>query len=296
MKKTTGYLRLMRPANIVTSVADVLAGIAISGFLANQSFQLQNLIPILLLCFSTIGLYGGGVVFNDVFDAELDRIDRPERPIPVGIITIREAATLAALLLVAGIIAAGFTSVTSGMLALLVAVSALLYDKWGKHHPFAGPLNMGFCRGLNLLLGISIIPSAVYNWWYLALVPVIYIASITMISRGEVHGGSRKTLYTASLLYAIVISLILYFAFRKGGIWFALIFLLPFAWMIFTPLLRAIKEPVGKNIGKAVKAGVLALILMNAAWAAAFGALYLALLIILLLPLSLKLGKLFAVT
>ncbi len=296
MKKTTGYLRLMRPANIVTSVADVLAGIAISGYLSNHNFQLQNLLPILLLCFSTIGLYGGGVVFNDVFDAALDRIERPERPIPVGLITIREAATLGALMLIAGIIAAGFISLTSVILAILVSVSALVYDKWGKHHSFAGPVNMGLCRGFNLLLGVSIVPSTVNNWWYLALVPVIYIASITMISRGEVHGGSRKTLYTASLLYMIVISLILYFAFYKGGIWFALIFLLPFAWMIFSPLLKAIKEPVGKNIGKAVKAGVLALILMNAAWAAAFGVLYLALVIILLLPLSLKLGKLFAVT
>lgn len=296
MKKTTGFLRLMRPANIVTSVADVLAGIAISGYLFNHSFQIQNLQSILLLCFSTIGLYGGGVVFNDVFDAALDKIERPERPIPVGLITIKEAAALGAIMLIAGIFAAALTSFTSGIIAFLVALSAIVYDKWGKHFSFAGPVNMGLCRGFNLLLGVSIVPSAINNWWYLAMVPVIYIASITMISRGEVHGGSKKTLYLASLLYGVVISLILFFAIKKEGLLFALIFLLPFAWMIFKPLLKAIKEPAGKNIGKAVKAGVLALILMNAAWAAAFGAFYLAIIIILLLPLSLQLGKIFAVT
>lgn len=296
MKKATGYLRLMRPANIITSVADVLAGIAISGYLANQSFQIQNLIPILLLCFSTIGLYGGGVVFNDVFDAALDKIERPERPIPIGLITITEASAAGALMLIAGIISARISSPASGIIAFLIAVSALVYNKWGKHHSFLGPINMGLCRGLNLLLGISIVPSAVNNWWFLAVVPIIYIASITMISRGEVHGGSRNTLYIAALFYSIVIILILYFALIKGSVLFSLVFLLPFAWMIFNPLLKAIKEPAGKNIGKAVKAGVLALILMNAAWAAAFGALYLALVIILLLPLSLKLGKIFAVT
>lgn len=155
---------------------------------------------------------------------------------------------------------------------------------------------MGLCRGLNLLLGISIVPAAVNDWSHLAFVPIIYIASITMISRGEVHGGSKSVLYAASLLYSLVIGFILYFALTKGRILFALIFLLPFAWMIFNPLWKAIKEPIGKNIGKAVKAGVLALILMNAAWAAAFGALYLAVLIMLLLPLSLKLGRIFAVT
>jgi len=296
LKKATGYLRLMRPANIITSVADVLAGIAISGYLANQSFQIQNLIPILLLCFSTIGLYGGGVVFNDVFDAALDKIERPERPIPIGLITITEASAAGALMLIAGIISARISSPASGIIAFLIAVSALVYNKWGKHHSFLGPVNMGLCRGLNLLLGISIVPSAVNNWWFLAVVPIIYIASITMISRGEVHGGSRNTLYIAALFYSIVIILILYFALIKGSVLFSLVFLLPFAWMIFNPLLKAIKEPAGKNIGKAVKAGVLALILMNAAWAAAFGALYLALVIILLLPLSLKLGKIFAVT
>ena len=296
MKKTTGYLRLMRPANIVTSVADVLAGIAISGFLANQSFQIQDLLAILLLCFSTAGLYGGGVIFNDVFDADLDKIERPERPIPSGLITFKEAAKLGSIMLIGGILAAAATSITSGIIAFFIALSALVYNKWGKHHFFLGPVNMGLCRGLNLLLGISIMSNAVTDWWFLAFAPIIYIASITMISRGEVHGGSRGNLHLAALLYGLVITLILYFAFSKGRILFSLIFLLPFAWMIFNPLLKAIKEPVGKNIGKAVKAGVLALILMNAAWAAAFGSLYLALVIIILLPLSLKLSKIFAVT
>lgn len=286
----------MRPANIVTSVADVLAGVAVSGWLNSWSVSVTYLQPIVLLCIATIGLYGGGVVFNDVFDAEIDRIERPERPIPSGVVSTREASLVGILLLTAGLIAAAIAGFVSGIIAFIIAVAALVYDKWGKHHSILGPLNMGLCRGLNLLLGISILPGALANWWYLAFVPVMYIASITMISRGEVHGGSRMTLYMASLLYGLVIGAILYFSFLKGMLLVALIFLLPFAWMIFKPLATAIREPAGKNIGKAVKAGVLALILMNAAWAAAFGAIYAAFIILLLLPLSLKLGRLFAVT
>jgi 4-hydroxybenzoate polyprenyltransferase len=155
---------------------------------------------------------------------------------------------------------------------------------------------MGLCRGLNLLLGISIVPLALQHCWYLAFVPIIYIASITMISRGEVHGGSKGTLYGACFLYLTVLGSILYFSFVKGNLLFCLVFLIPFAWMIFKPLLVAIKEPIGRNIGKAVKAGVLALILMDAAWAVAFGGLFVAIAIVILLPVSLKLGKLFAVT
>lgn len=286
----------MRPANIVTSIADVLAGIVISGFLQQANVSSYYIYPVLLLCISTAGLYGGGIVLNDVFDAALDKVERPERPIPKGVVTIGEAAALGILLLVIGIIAALMVSNVSGLLALSIAFAAVIYNKWSKHHSVAGPLNMGLCRGLNLLLGISIVIPALQQWWFIAFVPIIYIAAITMVSRGEVKGGSKATLYLAALFYAIVITGILVLSFGKGTAVWTIAFLLLFGWMIFSALAKAIRNPLPQNIGKAVKAGVIALIVMDAAWAAAFGSLGIAFLIILLLPLSLWLAKLFAVT
>ena len=297
MKRTKAFLQLMRPANIVTSVSDVLAGIAISGFFFAHSFNTNQILPVLLLCISTIGLYGGGVVFNDIFDAKLDSIERPERPVPSGIVTIKEATTLGIILLLVGIISAFAYNFFSGLIAFIIAITAVVYDKWGKHHAILGPINMGLCRGLNLLLGISIVTSSLIQWWYIAFVPIIYIASITMISRGEVHGGNKNLLFVASLLYVLVIGFIFYFALaNKVAIIFTVIFLLAFAWSIFNPLLKAIKQPIGKNIGKAVKAGVIGLILMNASWASAFNAVSFAIVITLLLPVSIALAKIFAVT
>lgn len=286
----------MRPANIITSISDVLAGISISGYLATDIFPAGYFWPVLLLCISTIGLYGGGVVFNDVFDEELDKIERPERPIPRGVISKKEASILGILLFLMGITAALVVSVLSGLLAFAVIVASLVYDKWSKHNAFAGPLNMGLCRGLNLLLGISIIIPSVSTWWFLAIIPIIYIAAITMVSRGEVHGGSKSTLYFAGLLYCLVIGSILFLSSGRNIVWWSVIFLIPFSWMIFAALIKAIRVTSPQNIGKAVRAGVIALILMNASLAAAFGAIALAFLIILLLPVSLWLAKIFAVT
>jgi hypothetical protein len=286
----------MRPANIVTSVADVLAGITISGFFTKQFTTVDLLLPVVLICASTIGLYGGGIVFNDVFDATLDAVERPERPIPSGLVARQQAAVLGTLLFVIGITSAFLVSSVSGIFACLITLTALTYDKWGKHQAFLGPLNMGLCRGLNLLLGISILSTSLISWWFLAIIPVIYIASITMISRGEVHGGGRQLLYVASLLYSVVTGCIIYFAFTKQTLSFTVIFLMVFLWMIFRPLLAAIGNASGKNIGKAVKAGVIALIVMDASLAAAFGSFIMASFIILLLPVSLWLSRLFAVT
>ena len=287
------FFRLMRPANIVTSVADVLAGIAISGYFL--TFE-TDYFPVLMLCIATIGLYGGGIVFNDVFDADLDKIERPERAIPSGAVKLNEAILLGAFLLLSGIAAAFTIAALSGIIAILISFSALLYNKYSKHHSFLGPLNMGLCRGLNLLLGVSIIAVSLNEWYFLGIVPLIYIFSITMISQGEVHGLNRNKLYAGAFLYLLVIGSMLYLSFNKGQVIIALFFIIPFAWMIFRPLFIAIKEPLGKNIGKAVKAGVISLILMDAAWSAVFGSPVAAICIALLLPLSLWLAKRFAVT
>jgi 4-hydroxybenzoate polyprenyltransferase len=293
VKKLIGFLRLTRPANIVTAISDILAGAAVAGYVGGMA----ELPSVLLLIVATIGLYGGGVVFNDVFDAALDRVERPERPIPSGLITEKEGAVLGTSLLLVGVAAAFRVSAfPSGCIAFAIALAALIYDKWGKHHPVLGPLNMGLCRGLNLLLGISLVPEVLFQYGYLAVVPIVYIAAITMISRGEVHGGKSKTILLAAFLYLVVIVSILYVSVEHGNSTYALIFLVILAILIYPPLIRAFHEPVGKNIGKAVKAGVLALIVMNASWTAAFGALYLALVIVLLLPVSILLARLFAVT
>jgi 4-hydroxybenzoate polyprenyltransferase len=296
------YLQLMRPANIITAMADIMAGFAASGLVTQNLLQedttafIQSL-PLLLL--STIGLYGGGVVFNDVFDAKLDAVERPERPIPSGRASLQGAIVLGTALLVIGILAAFLVSVVSGIIAIIIALLALFYDKYGKHHPFFGPINMGACRGGNLLLGVSALPEALQHWWFIALIPIAYIAAITSISRGEVHGGNKSALMLAFVLYSLVILSIatLGWLTRQSYYWLQVLpFLVLFAWLIFPPLNRAWKDLQPQNIGKAVKAGIIALIVMDAALAVSFGVWWYGLLILLLLPLSRFLARQFAVT
>jgi 4-hydroxybenzoate polyprenyltransferase len=293
VEKVIGFFRLTRPANIVTAISDILAGIAISGFFLSNNADYSSVVWLVL---STIGLYGGGVVMNDVFDADLDAVERPERPIPSGLILRGEAGALGLTLLVVGVFIAFLVSTLSGIIAFCTAVAAVVYNRYSKHHPVIGPLNMGLCRGLNLLLGVSIVASQVESFWYLAAVPIIYIAAITMISRGEVHGGKALTIIFAGILYLLAMGSVLYVASNHDTLFSTLAFVLLWALMVFLPLKNAASRPEGKFIGRAVKAGVLALILMNAAWAAAFGLPYLAVIIMLLLPISIMLAKVFAVT
>jgi len=303
MSRLFAHFVLMRPANIITAIADIMLGFAASGsvMMLMQDGEVTAGEPQMRLLYwlilSTIGLYGGGVVFNDVFDAELDRIERPERPIPSGAASRVSATVLGSLLLIGGIAAAFQVSVLSGALAVLISVIALVYDALGKHFSILGPINMGLCRGLNLLLGISAVPAAVSVYWYLALIPIVYIAAITAISQGEVHGGDKKILSGAVVLYSLVIgSIIVLMRLQQYNILYALPFLALFIYLIFPPLLKAVKTLDPMHIRLAVKAGVIALILMDATIAAGFAGWLYGLVVLALFPVSRFLAKQFAVT
>lgn len=303
MGKILAHIRLMRPANIVTAVADIMAGFAASGavihlFRFNDGYFLTPQLPSLLwLCLATIGLYGGGVAFNDVFDAELDRVERPERAIPSGQASVASAGILATILLVMGITAAWQVSQVSGLIAMAVAALAVLYDAWGKHQHIFGPVNMGLCRGGNLLLGVSAFPEALTDVWFIALIPIVYIAAITMISRGEVHGGNRRALQGGIYMYIFIILSILVLAIATTATWWQVIpFILLFSYLIFPPLVKALRTQEPRLIGKAVKAGVISLIVLDTCLAAAFAGWEYGLLVLTLLPVSLWIARNFAVT
>jgi 4-hydroxybenzoate polyprenyltransferase len=285
------YLQLMRPANIITAWADILAGFAASGAISLNNPDLAWLL------LATTGLYGGGVVFNDVFDARLDSEERPERPIPSGRASRQGAIYLGIVLLAIGIIAAASVSLLSFAIAFGVAIAALLYNAVSKYHNLLGPLNMGCCRGGNLLLGMSIVPEMLMQRWWLALLPIIYIAAITAISQGEVRGGKRETGIFALCCLVIVFGLILAIAFYSNYlIWAALPFLLLLAIRVIPPFITATRNPQPETIQSAVKAGVLSLIVLNATLAAGFTSWLSGLLVLSLLPLSMLLAKKLAVT
>lgn len=278
----------MRPANVVTANADILAGFAA----ASGSW---SKLPWLLAAGSA--LYAGGVVLNDVFDASLDARERPERPIPSGRISRKAAAELGAALLGLAIICAAMVSWQSAALASGVALSALLYDALGKHQSQVGPLNMGLCRGLNLLLGVSAVPAAVPKFWYLALIPIAYIAAITAVSRGEVNGDSRGPALLALILQLGVGAAAIALMLSKGGAaWWGAPFLLFWGWRVLPRFVGAYKSPEPAQIRSAVKAGVLSLIALDSVLAAVFAGPVVGICVLALLLIAALLARQFAVT
>src|SRR5438874_3323976 len=120
MASLRAYLELVRVPNLFTAAADVLAGY-ISVTAGRETFDGQQITWLLI---STVCLYGGGVVLNDYFDEDVDRVERPERPIPSGRVSRSGARRLSVGLFLMGCLAAASVTPYSLGLALAIMFSA----------------------------------------------------------------------------------------------------------------------------------------------------------------------------
>lgn len=200
-RRAAAFLELMRFSNVLTAVADVWMGMAVTlGGLPAPAVTA-------CLTLTSVGLYLSGMVLNDVLDAEEDTRLRSTRPIPSGRISRREAATFGYGLMGLGLASAAAASAISGGLAPItiagaLAITVYAYDAWPKPSPLK-PLLMGACRALNVLLGMSVALSELasgapeFSHLRLGALPLgllIYIVGVTLFARSEAQRSGRAAL------------------------------------------------------------------------------------------------------
>jgi 4-hydroxybenzoate polyprenyltransferase len=195
MQSLLPYLQLCRFAAVFTALADIFLG-----YLLVQP-DLSPTRDFSLLLVASSGLYLAGMVFNDVFDRKIDAAERPNRPIPSGRVSLGAAIRFGAALLVVGVVAAATVGKQSTIVAGLLVGAIFLYDGVLKSTPL-GPLAMGACRFLNVMLGASTAldpiagaPSVSSVWalpqLHVALALGIYITGVTWFARKEAGVSSR---------------------------------------------------------------------------------------------------------
>jgi 4-hydroxybenzoate polyprenyltransferase len=125
------------------------------------------------------------LILNDICDLRQDRVERPERPLPARLISLRKAVLAGGVFLVAGLGLAGFGGGTVMLCNAALLVAAItVYDAACKRYAIAGDLAMGVCRGLSFLLAVA--PA---QWFstigVVALFVVGHFAAVTAVARRE---------------------------------------------------------------------------------------------------------------
>lgn len=291
MRKLRAYLELVRIPGVFTAQSDIVAGVLIA---AGGGFHPGDLVY--LLCASSCFL-SAGMALNDFFDAEVDRKERPGRPIPSGRVTRSSALLLGLALLGAGIFLAGRVGGASFGIGLLLAISILSYDGWLKKHPWLGPVNMGGCRYLNLLLGLSVAPLSPWMF-FLPLIHWIFIFGVTVLSRQEAGGakpGAGIWITAGSILSAWV----LYGIFFTSGILPRTAgFFLFSAWAFFAVwiVLRLLNQSTPADIQKTMKRLLLSIVVIGGILVTGIRPVYWGLFVWILLVPAVVISKRFYVT
>jgi len=190
------WAQLLRLPNLFTVPGDPLAGFVLAGGLAGAA-DILTVGPCLA---ASVLLYAAGLILNDVFDRKQDARDRPARPIPSGRVSPPAAVIVALVLAAGGIALAGTVSLGAAAVAVALALAILAYDAVAKHIRILGPVTMGLCRGLSLLLGATAAGAPGMARWSVTLAGALitaYIALVTYLATfeaGDAHsrGPLRK--------------------------------------------------------------------------------------------------------
>jgi geranylgeranylglycerol-phosphate geranylgeranyltransferase len=114
------YLEILRIPNALMSVFAVIVSAILVGFF--------DPIQIAIACISVVAISGAGMVINDYFDYEADKVNRPKRPLPSGRISKRGALAYLIILFIIGNLLTVFLNYKMMALAAINTVLLVLYS------------------------------------------------------------------------------------------------------------------------------------------------------------------------
>ncbi|MDQ5876532.1 MAG: UbiA family prenyltransferase [Thermoproteota archaeon] len=200
------YLLLIRLPNVFTTPSNILAGYFAAAFTVAKADGAH----LTALMVSSGLLYIAGIVLNDYFDIEIDKRERPSRPLPSGKISKGHALAIAIVALLIANAIALVVGPASLAVSLALTLAIIAYDYQLKHGA-VGPFAMGATRFLNVIFGAS--PVLLYiNNHSLAIVGTaaaslfLYISSITILSKKEAENEKPNSATVFLLVFGVILA------------------------------------------------------------------------------------------
>ncbi len=146
MKKLTALFELTRPINnLIAFMAVYLGGVISVDFYFSREIILASL--------SGMFISAGGNVINDYFDLEVDRVNKPQRPLPSGRVNQTEALTSYLLVTIGGLILSVVINRSTFIIAGAAVVGLFFYSASLKLELFWGNFTVAFVSALAFLYG-----------------------------------------------------------------------------------------------------------------------------------------------
>ncbi|MGI8605066.1 MAG: UbiA family prenyltransferase [Verrucomicrobiales bacterium] len=184
-------LELGRVSNLPTVWSNVTAGWILAG--GTWDWRL-----IFLLVGGSL-LYTAGMFLNDAFDANWDRIHRPERPIPSGRVSANVVgiAGIFMLMMGAAFVTGSFIrtyQLRQSIIALSALVACILLYTWLHKKTAGSVVLMALCRFfLVFVSAVAVAPQSMDDpaakW---SVLVATYVLGITLLARGEARSITQR--------------------------------------------------------------------------------------------------------
>ncbi|MFA5101758.1 MAG: UbiA family prenyltransferase [Candidatus Thermoplasmatota archaeon] len=235
---TVAWIRMIRPPILFLCCFGALVS-ALNCAIYKQ--EPLSLFQILLVIFAPAFLSTGTMFHNDITDLESDKINRPKKPVPAGILKEKTVYYLGIALMLGSIFLGTFVNYPDkgalnwqcGILTLLLVLIGLYYNYYGKHHGLVGHMAVAFGVGaIPYWGGIAVFPDQPLLMLPLAL--AIFFQETgreIMVCAGDLVGdlkagfkttpirhGRRRSMQIALLFYLLFIPIFPLSAWDWAGI------------------------------------------------------------------------------
>jgi len=240
------FLSIIRPQNCIIGGITVLAGIGVASKVDVGSVDVLALILQFLFGYITyFFVAAGGNVVNDIYDIEIDKINRPHRALPSGRMTIRQAWIYVGALGVLGVIFALLNGIIGAIVVIVFLVVGYAYASKVKQLGLAGNFMVAFSFAFGVIYGAIIYGESVGNivfpipvWLFFITAFMILQARETIKGSEDVEGDELRNVRTIARVYgykaaagvAATLNII-------GVICYVLIWYLGYASLILWPIL-----------------------------------------------------------
>jgi geranylgeranylglycerol-phosphate geranylgeranyltransferase len=163
--KLKPFITIIRPANPLFGSLTAIIGVLTTNYFIIANFGLvrwtivELFIVLILTAFTYIFLAAAGNVVNDIYDLEVDRINRPDRPLPSGQISVRQAKAWTVILILLSLffslltVPFSFIGIWTVAIAALFAFVGLLYAARGKVMGIWGNFTVAISFAFGLFYG-----------------------------------------------------------------------------------------------------------------------------------------------
>lgn len=215
--KLYGYINISRPLNVVIAFISIGMGAVLAG-------SLQPVTAVMAACISGALITAAANAMNDVFDVEIDTVNKPNRPLPCKILSLQEAKIFSFILFVAGICFAFFINVIAFAVAVVFSVLLYLYSAYLKRMVLWGNAMVSLATGVAFIYGGIAVGQVKYAIFPAIFAFFMHFAREIIKDIEDVKGDRHGKANTLVVVYGI-----------KPGQWLITILLIILAGMTLVP-------------------------------------------------------------